>query len=172
MVDWLQFNSADWAIIVIIGLSVLLSFWRGFIREAVSLAGWIAAFVIANMFVVEMAALLSQWIANTTGRYIAAYAVLFAGTLMMVGVLGKIATSLVRATGLTLLDRVLGTAFGFARGVIIVLVMVYLLRQLAPPQNLVWLDQAQLMPHVDMLGQWVRQLFSSYQSGQSPGIST
>ncbi|MCB1705369.1 MAG: CvpA family protein [Halioglobus sp.] len=172
MVDWQQFNSADWAIIVIIGLSVLLSLWRGFIREAASLAGWVAAFVIANMFVGEMAALLSQWIVNTTGRYVVAYAVLFAGTLIMVGVLGRIATQLVRATGLTLLDRLLGTAFGFARGVIIVLVLVYLLRQLAPPQNLVWLDQAQLMPHVEMLGQWVRQLFSSYQSGQGLGIST
>ncbi len=166
MVDWLQFNAADWAIIVILGLSILLSLWRGFIREAASLAGWIAAFVIANMFVTEMAAVLSQWIVNVTGRYVAAYALLFAGTLVMVGVLGKIGAQLVRATGLTLLDRLLGTAFGFARGIIIILVLVYLLRQLAPPQNLEWLDKAELMPHVDMLGQWVRHLFSRYQAGQ------
>lgn len=172
MVDWLQFNAADWAIIVILGLSILLSLWRGFVREAASLAGWIAAFVIANMFVNEMAALLSQWIANVTGRYVAAFALLFAGTLIVVGILGNIGAQLVKATGLTLLDRILGTAFGFARGIIIVLVLVYLLRQLAPPQNLVWLDQAQLMPHVDMLGQWVQQLFSNYQSGQGLGVST
>ncbi|MCB1687935.1 MAG: CvpA family protein [Halioglobus sp.] len=172
MVDWLQFNAADWAIVVIIGLSILLSLWRGFIREAVSLAGWIAAFIIANMFVSEMATVLSQWIVNVTGRYVAAYAVLFAGTLVMVGVLGRIGAQLVRATGLTLLDRILGTVFGFARGIIIVLVLVYLLRQLAPPQNLVWLDQAQLMPHVDMLGQWALQVFSNYQSGQSLAPST
>ncbi|CAA0118451.1 Colicin V production protein [Halioglobus japonicus] len=172
MVDWLQFNAADWAIIVILGLSILLSLWRGFIREAASLAGWIAAFIIANMFVNEMAALLSQWIANVTGRYVAAYALLFAGTLVVVGILGNIGAQLVRATGLTVLDRILGTAFGFARGIIIVLVLVYLLRQLAPPQNLVWLDQAQLMPHVDMLGQWVQQLFSRSQSGQALGLST
>jgi membrane protein required for colicin V production len=54
----------------------------------------------------------------------------------------------------------LGTVFGFARGIIIVLVVVYVLRQLAPPQNLLWLDESQLMPHVDMLGQWVQALFS------------
>lgn len=172
MVDWLQFNAADWGIIVILGLSMLLSLWRGFVREAASLAGWIAAFVIANMFVSEMATLLSQWIINVTGRYVAAYALLFAGTLVVVGVLGKLGTQLVRATGLSLLDRLLGTAFGFARGIIIVLVLVYLLRQLAPPQNIVWLDQAQLMPHVDMLGQWVQHLFSRFQSGQSLGLST
>jgi membrane protein required for colicin V production len=124
------------------------------------------------MFVGEMAALLAQWIVNVTGRYIAAFALLFAGTLIMVSILGKMGAQLVRVTGLTLLDRLLGTAFGFARGVIIVLVLVYLLRQFAPPQNLIWLDQAQLMPHIDMLGQWVRLLFDNFQSGQSPVLST
>ncbi len=152
-----------------VGLSILLSLWRGFVREAVSLAGWIAAFVIANMFVGEMETVLTQWIANVTGRYVAAYAILFVGTLVMANLLGKLGTQVVHVTGLSLLDRLLGTAFGFARGIIIVLVLVYLLRQLAPPQNLKWLDQAQLMPHVDMLGQWVQLLFSRYSSRTKSG---
>ncbi|MGY8858856.1 MAG: CvpA family protein [Pseudomonadales bacterium] len=160
MVDWVNFTAVDWAIIVVLGLSILLSLWRGFVREAVSLAGWIAAFVIANMFVGEMAAFLQQWIANVTGRYVAAYALLFAGMLMVAGIAGKLSAQVVKVTGLTLLDRLLGTVFGFARGIIIVLVVVYVLRQLAPPQNLLWLDESQLMPHVDMLGQWVQALFS------------
>ena len=172
MVDWVQFNAADWAILSILGLSIALSLWRGFVREAVSLAGWIAAFIIANMFVGEMATLLSQWIVNATGRYVAAAAILFVGTLVMVGVLGKMAAQVVRVTGLTVLDRVLGTAFGFTRGLIIVLVLVYLLRHLAPPQNLVWLDQAQLMPHIDILGQWAQNLLLSLQSGQNLGFSS
>lgn len=172
MVDWVQFNAADWAILSILGLSITLSLWRGFVREAVSLAGWIAAFIIANMFVGEMATLLSQWIVNVTGRYIAAAAILFVGTLVMVGVLGKMAAQVVRVSGLTVLDRVLGTAFGFTRGLIIVLVLVYLLRHLAPPQNLVWLDQAQLMPHIDILGQWAQNLLLSLQSGQRLGFSS
>tara|TARA_R110002073_G_scaffold314917_1_gene487323 strand:- start:303 stop:788 length:486 start_codon:yes stop_codon:yes gene_type:complete len=160
MVDWVNFTAVDWAIIAVLGLSILLSLWRGFVREAVSLAGWIAAFVIANMFVGEMAAFLQQWIANVTGRYVAAYALLFAGMLMVAGIAGKLSAQVVKVTGLTLLDRLLGTVFGFVRGVIIVLVVVYVLRQLALPQNLLWLDESQLMPHVDMLGQWVQALFS------------
>lgn len=160
MVDWVNFTAVDWAIIAVLGLSILLSLWRGFVREAVSLAGWIAAFVIANMFVGEMAAFLQQWIANVTGRYVAAYALLFAGMLMVAGIAGKLSAQVVKVTGLTLLDRLLGTVFGFARGIIIVLVVVYVLRQLSLPQNLLWLDESQLMPHVDMLGQWVQALFS------------
>jgi membrane protein required for colicin V production len=171
VVDWLQFNAVDWAIIVVLGLSILLSLWRGFVREAVSLAGWVAAFFIANMFVVAMTTALAQWIVNVSGRYVAAYAILFVGTLLMAGLLGKLGTQVVHVTGLTLLDRLLGTVFGFARGIIVVLVLVYLLRQLAPPQNLKWLDQAQLMPHVDMLGQWVQLLFSRYKLEQGLVIS-
>ena len=166
MVDWTQFNAADWTIVSVLGLSILLSLWRGFVREAISLAGWIAAFVIANLFVGELAAVLEQWIANITGRYVAAYALLLAGTLVLAAVLAKLGAQIVKATGLTLLDRLLGTAFGLARGLIIVLVAVFLLRHLAPPKNLLWLDQAQLMPHLEMLAQWVQLLFADYQAGK------
>jgi len=171
VVDWVHFNAVDWTIITVLSLSILLSLWRGFVREAVSLAGWIAAFFIANMFVGAMEVVLTQWISNVTGRYVAAFAILFVATLVMANVLGALGKQVVRVTGLSLLDRLLGTAFGFARGIIIVLVTVYLLKLLAPPQNLKWLDQAQLMPHVDMLGQWVELLFSRYSAGQNLLIS-
>jgi membrane protein required for colicin V production len=162
VVDWVHFNVVDWSIISVLGLSILLSLWRGFTREAISLAGWVAAFIIANMFVGELASLIAPWIVNVTGRYVVAYAILFAGTLVLAGILARFSVQVVRATGLTLLDRLMGTAFGFARGIIIVLVAVYILRHLAPPQNLLWLDQAQLMPHLDMLAQWVQLLFSRF----------
>jgi membrane protein required for colicin V production len=162
VVDWVHFNVVDWSIITVLGLSILLSLWRGFTREAISLAGWVAAFVIANMFVGELASLIAQWIVNVTGRYVVAYAILFAGTLVLAGILARFSVQVVRATGLSLLDRLMGTAFGFARGIIIALVAVYILRHLAPPQNLLWLDQAQLMPHLDMLAQWVQLLFSRF----------
>jgi membrane protein required for colicin V production len=167
VVDWYKFNAVDWAIIAVVGLSIALSLWRGFVREAVSLIGWLAAFFIANMFVGKMELVLMQWIGNETARYVAAFAILFVATLMVANVLGALGTQVVRVTGLSLLDRLLGTVFGFARGIIIVLVVVYLLRQLAPPQNLVWLEQSQLMAHVDMLGHWAELLFSRYGTGQS-----
>jgi membrane protein required for colicin V production len=91
---------------------------------------------------------------------------------VVAGLLGKLGTQVVHVTGLTLLDRLLGTAFGFARGIIVVLVLLYMLRQLAPPQNLTWLDEAQLMPQVDMLGHWVQLLFSKYKVGQDLVISS
>jgi membrane protein required for colicin V production len=171
MVDWTQLSAVDWGIVVVLSLSMLLSLWRGFVREAVSLAGWVVAFVIANLYANELASVLAQWIQNITGRYVAAYGLLFAGTLVLAGILAKVSAQVVKVTGLSLLDRLLGTAFGLARGIIIVLVAVYFLRHLVPPQELQWLDQSQLMPHLDMLAQWVRSLFYDYNSGSGNGLS-
>ncbi len=171
MVDWTHLNGVDWIIIVVLSLSTLLSLWRGFAREALSLAGWVAAFVIANLFVDEMASLLGGWIVNIAGRYVASYAILFVGTLIVVGVLVKLTAQVVKVTGLTVLDRVLGTAFGFTRGVILILVAMFVLRQLVPPGDLQWLHQSQLMPHLDMLTYWVQVLFAQFNAGQLPTIS-
>jgi len=172
VIDLAQLNGLDWAIIVVLSLSILLSLWRGFAREAMSLAGWVAAYVIANLFVDELASLLGDWIVNITGRYVVAYAMLFVGTLVVAGISAKLAKQLVKVSGLTVLDRLLGTVFGFARGVILVLVFAYIVRQLLPPKDLQWLHESVLMPHLDMLLYWTQMLFSQLDTGQLPGIST
>lgn len=130
MIELSQLNGADWVIIVVLCVSTLLSLWRGFVREALSLLGWVAAFVIAHLFVDQLALQLSAVIANVTGRYVAAYAILFVSTLVVFTLVVKLASSLVRAAGLSVLDRVLGTIFGFARGVILILVATYVVKQL------------------------------------------
>ena len=165
-------TAVDWVIVVVLAVSTLLSLWRGFVREALSLAGWVAAFLIANLFVDQMASMLAGTIDNITGRYVASYAILFVATLIIATFVTYLAGQSMWATGLTVLDRLLGTVFGFARGVIIILVVVFVLRQLVSPPDLLWLDQSVLMPHVDMLGQWARGLFDKTHGGQWPAIST
>lgn len=161
MFDLSLFNGVDWLIIVVLTISTLLSLWRGFVREALSLLGWVAAFVVAHLFVDQLAVQLGSVIANMTGRYVAAYAILFVSTLVVFNLVIYLAGKLVRATGLTVLDRVLGTIFGFARGVIIMLVLAYVLQQLVPPQDQQWLQQSQLMPRLNMLADWVQAVFSN-----------
>ena len=172
VVVWTALNWLDWVIIVVLSVSTLLSVWRGFAREAISLAAWVAAFVVANLFVDQMATLLATWISNITGRYVAAYAILFVGTLMLGSLLGMLARQLVKVTGLSVLDRLLGTVFGFARGVILILVCAFVLRQLVPPGDLQWLHQSQLMPQLDMLAQWTQNLFRQLGAPQWSGMTT
>ncbi|MFK7975758.1 MAG: CvpA family protein [Halioglobus sp.] len=159
MIELSHLGAADWVILVVLALSVLLSLWRGFVREAIALAGWVAAYVVANVYVDEMASVLASTIVNVTGRYVVSFALLFVATLILATIIRKIASGLVKVTGLSLLDRLLGTVFGLARGIIVILVGVYLLRQLIAPQDLIWLDQSQLMPHVDYVAQWAQRLF-------------
>ncbi len=167
-----QLHWVDWLILVVLCLSTLLSLWRGFAREAMSLAGWVAAFVVANLFVDRLAAEMAGLVSNITGRYVLAYVILFAVTLMLAGVAGLLAAKLMKATGLSVLDRILGMAFGFARGVILVLVAVFVLRQLVPPQDLQWLYQSRLMPHLDMLAEWAQTVFAGIDSRDWSGGRT
>ena len=172
VINWAQLTVVDWVIIVVLLASTLLSLWRGFAREALSLAGWVVAFILANLFVDQMASLLAGFIVNITGRYVAAYAIIFVGTLVVAGVVVKLTATVVKVTGLTVLDRVLGTVFGFTRGIILILVVVYVLRQLVTPAELLWLDESLLMPYVNMLAYWAQTVFSQLNPGQWSGIST
>ena len=92
MIDLSQLNGADWVIIVVLSVSTLLSLWRGFVREALSLLGWVAAFVVAHLFVDQLALQLSSIIANVTGRYVAAYAILFGSTLVVFTLVATLTT--------------------------------------------------------------------------------
>ncbi len=166
MIELSQLNGADWVIIVILAVSTLLSLWRGFVKEALSLLGWVAAFVVAHLFVDQLALQLAAAISNVTGRYVAAYAMLFVSTLVVFTLVVKVATSLVRAAGLSVLDRVLGTIFGFARGVILILVAAYVTKQLVSPQDQQWLHQSVLMPHLNMLADWVQTVFAKTVPGE------
>ena len=82
--------------------------------------------------------------------------------------LGIFAARLIMVTGLSILDRLLGTVFGVTRGIILVLVCVFVLRQLVPPQDLQWLQQSQFMPHLDVLGQWAQDMFAEANGGPPP----
>lgn len=161
MIDLSLLNGLDWFIIVVLATSTLLSLWRGFVREALSLLGWVAAFIVAHLFVDQFAEQFAPVIANLTGRYIAAYAILFVSTLVVFTVVVKLAVKLVRVAGLSVLDRLLGMVFGFARGVIIILVLAYVVQQLVPPEEQEWLHSSVLMPHLNMLADWVQAVFGN-----------
>lgn len=160
--SWHAFTWLDWGIVAIVGLSTLFSLLRGFTREALSLLGWVAAFVLANLFASAVATELAGAISNLTARYIAAWLLVFAATLVAGTLLAVMVGQAVRATGLGALDRLLGMIFGFARGIVIVLVLVFLARELLAPRDQQWLYQAQLMPQIDALMNWALQLLGRW----------
>ena len=158
----------DWAIIAPLAISTLMSLRRGFFKEALSLGTWIAAFVVARQFHSPMDQLLETQIVDSLMRSIAAFAALFVGTLLVGAALGFFLSALIDATGLSSTDRVLGMVFGFARGALIVTVVIGLLN-LTPLVNDSWYTKASLVPHFETVAQWALDQLSA--SGFKPSIS-
>jgi len=65
---------------------------------------------------------------------------------------------LVRATGLTGTDRLLGAVFGAARGALLMVVAVALLKNTALVND-AWWNQSDLIPHFMMLEEWSFTIF-------------
>lgn len=120
-------HPADGVILAVIALSLLFGLYRGFVREAFSLAAWIAAYVVARIFHPGLELLLVDVIATPSLRLATAWLLLFAGTLLVVTLLGYLMRSLVEAAGVSAADRVLGAGFGLLRGVILVLAALVLM---------------------------------------------
>lgn len=151
-------NWADWIILGVIGLSALISVKRGFVKEALSLFIWVTAFVIARTFSFNMATLLIDYIELYSVRLAAAFAILFAATLIVGSLASHLIGALVKATGLSGTDRVLGMVFGLARGALVVVVAVALAKH-TPFSSDLWWRESYLIPQFLMLEEWSFNLF-------------
>ena len=140
----------DYAVLVIIGSSVLISVVRGFTREALSLLGWVIAFLLANALSGVVAAWFEPLIKTDALRVLAAFVVIFVATLIITSVAAMAVSRLLRNAGLGLEDRLLGGFFGFARGMLIVLVLVLISGLTALPRQPLWSD-AMLSPPLEAL---------------------
>lgn len=129
---------ADIAVISIIGLSVLISLFRGFVKEALSLVTWIAAVGIAMYFSSRLAAYLPLSIESSTARIAIAFFALFIVTLIAGAMINYLISQMVDKTGLSGTDRLLGVLFGIARGGLIVALLVLLAGLTNMPKESWW----------------------------------
>lgn len=146
-------NWADWVILGLIGLSVIVSLWRGFIKEAFSLAVWVVAFWLAFLFAEPAAGFFTRWVGLPSARIILAFALIFLAALIVGGLLNFLIGKLVEKTGLSGTDRVLGVVFGAARGLLIV-TLVVMLAGLTPFPRDPWWHESRLLPHFEELSLW------------------
>jgi len=153
-------NWADWAIVTILGLSAVISLVRGFVREAMSLVIWVAAFAVAMLFYVRLSVFFDNLIATPSLRLLAAWLALFVGMLILGGLINILLGQLVEATGLSGTDRLLGVIFGVARGLILVMVILIFLPQILPVERDAWWQESLLIPHFLELEGWARQTAS------------
>jgi membrane protein required for colicin V production len=121
----------DIALLSVLGLSVLIGLWRGFVFEIMSLLGWVVVFVLANALGPLLADDLPLGEPGSGLRLWAAYLLVFVLVLVTCTLLARMLRALVSATPLSLVDHLLGGVFGAVRGGVI-LVVAGLLVMLSP----------------------------------------
>lgn len=145
----------DWVIVAILAVSSLISLKRGFVKESLSLATWIIAFVVARAFSGHLSSLLIGSIETDSLRWILAFVILFAATLIVGALLNHLLSHIIKATGLSGTDRVLGMVFGLIRGAIIIVIIIYGL-QYTLLSNDDWWKQSTLIPYFEDMANWIR----------------
>lgn len=168
----MAFTSIDYLILTIIFISTFLSFWRGAVREVLSLVTWVLALWLAFHYNPLVQAYFETMITNPQIRLI----VSFISIMIVVLVLGTFVaiafTKVVRSVGLSSLDRVLGITFGFARGVLMIAIAILLARFTELP-NEKWWEESQLIPPIaqisDAMKTWLdEQGYDAFE--EKPGI--
>ena len=128
----------DYAVLAILVLSILLSVVRGVVRELLSLAGWVIAFMVASSFAAAFAPMLPSAIVGDQFRSVLAFASIFLSALLAMGLLTMLISALVKTAGLGFADRFMGSLFGFARGLLVVLLAVLAAGLTTVPQEPFW----------------------------------
>lgn len=148
----------DWLFLGIIFLSALVGLWRGFVREALSLATWVFAFWLAWAFSDNAAPWFSTWIETPSLQTVAGFALLFAIVLIVGALINHVAAMAVEKTGLSGTDRGVGLIFGVFRGAVLVvaLVLVGLLMNLSRDP---WWQEAFFIPYFEPLAEWLFGFF-------------
>ncbi len=131
-------TAVDYAVMLVVALSMLLGWWRGLVYEAVSLLSWLAAYVLARIFAEDVMAYMPQALGTPIARLAAAFLLLFMVTLVAGGFVGWALNRMVRAAGMERLDGSLGALFGLLRGLVLVLALVLLAGTTVLPQTAAW----------------------------------
>lgn len=143
------FTIIDGIVAVVIVLSALLAYSRGFVREALAIAGWVVAGIIAFMFAKQVEPLIKEipvvgdFIADSCElSMIAAFFAVFAGALVLASLITPLFSSLVQRSALGGFDQGLGFLFGVARGILLVAIAYFVYETVITSQNIQIIDDS------------------------------
>jgi membrane protein required for colicin V production len=151
---------ADFIVLGIIVISVIISLMRGFVKEALSLAGWLVSLWVAMSFSSGMAELFGSAISDPTLRLLVAFICLFILSLVVAAIINFFAAQFVQRAGLTGVDRTIGSVFGFLRGILLVTIVVMLLGLTTLPKES-WWDESFFMFRFEVIATWLKDLLPS-----------
>jgi len=155
----------DWICCAVLALSLSIGAWRGLVYEIFSLVNWVLAFLLAQWAAPSIAQFLPMHGASDMVRYGAAFFCSFILCLLVGSVMVFLTKKVVYVTGMGLVDRLLGLAFGSLRGMVILLSAALVMR-MTPLASSDWWLQA-YSPRIAQsvlsgLKPWLPQALSPY----------
>ncbi len=137
------FTIIDAVVAAVIVISALLAYSRGFVREAMAIAGWIGATILAFIFadqvepLVKQIPVLGDFIGDSCElSIIAAFALVFAIALVVVSIFTPLFSTLVQRSALGGLDQGAGFLFGVLRGILLVAVAFFVYQTVLSAQDI------------------------------------
>jgi membrane protein required for colicin V production len=140
----------DWMLIALLVYSTVRAFLRGILLEIFSVVGLIAGILLASSNYSIFATNLVRWlepftIISFSTAQIAAFLLIAVGVMILCGLAGKFLRSSASAIGLGLIDRLLGAAFGFARGCLLGVAVMMCFAAFSPQNT--WTKNSQISPY-------------------------
>ena len=168
------FGLVDWVIIVVVLFSTIISLWRGATREIISLLTWVLAAWLAFHYYAMFSLLLEPYIEAPELRAAASFGIIVLLVLIVGTFVGRAITKAINYIGLSGIDKIMGMAFGCARGVLILAIVVLLVSYTELPSE-PWWQNSLLIPYLvqvaDYMSNWLSQHgFEPFQVGTSSDI--
>ena len=143
------FTLIDGIVALVVVLSALLAYSRGFVREAMAIVGWIAAAVLAFIFAPQVEPMIKElpvvgeFIADSCElSIIAAFAAVFAVALIVVSFFTPLFSTIVRRSAAGGIDQGIGVLFGVARGILLVAIAFFVYDTVITTQSFAMVDDS------------------------------
>lgn len=157
-------NIFDLIVFGVIGLSAMLSFFRGFVREFLSLGTWVGAAIVTLYAFPHVAEMLRPHVKSEMVASGFAGLFTFMGSLIILSVFSGLFLKFLKSgSDIGLLNNGMGLLFGVARGVLLVAVTFYIFSLTTSKENYPeWMEGSVSLPYVEASSAWVAHMAPSY----------
>jgi membrane protein required for colicin V production len=149
-------TAADWLIILVVLLNVVMAAIDGFLAEILSMAGLVIGYIVAAWQYQRLAEWLMSFLKNEWLAQIFGFFIIFFAIMILFGIAARIARKLMKAAGLSGFDRFLGALLGLVKGGLVVAVVLMGMAAFTPTSTM--LERSQLAPYFLVVGRaaiWV-----------------
>jgi len=153
----MDINYIDVTIVIIVLITALIGFMRGFVWMAIFLATWTAAILLAYTYKEQLAPILPFKLENETLQLGLSFLIIFIGTLIAGAIINYLFSKAVSAIGLGTFDRILGMGLGILLGALGVTLITMLLSFTELPKQDMW-AKSKLIPKFKEAAEWIKTL--------------